>query len=162
LIPHTGGQNASIQLEESHIFEADDAELITETLKSKVSRYALAWKFGPDAPQYAYIQVNTTPRQDVANDVAADTFLAPFGILGKKTTLQRYGRPLPDEDEELLKPAAAAAPDPNTVGRGSAEPKLNPATGQGHARTGHPATDKRERDADGQCLQRLAPWRALP
>jgi hypothetical protein len=99
-------QGASIQLEESHIFEADDAELITETLRMKLSRYALAWKFGPDAPQYAYIQVKTTPRQDVANDVAVDAFLAPFGLLEKKTTLARYGRPLPDQDAEILQPVS--------------------------------------------------------
>lgn len=109
------GTGASLQGDESEILETDDAKLIEETLTAKVSRFALAWKFGPDTPQLAYIKLRTTPRQNIADDLAVDTFLAGFdGLLGKKSTLERYGRPLPKEDDELLAKPAAPAPAPGT------------------------------------------------
>lgn len=122
-------QGSSIQMEESHIYEADDAALITETLKQKLSRYALAWKFG-DKPQYAYLEVKTTPRQDVANDLLIDKFLSQFGLLEKTSTLERYSRPLPDQDAEILKTSAPAPAPGNDDDDDDEEDDDPPANGQ--------------------------------
>ena len=105
---------ASLQQDESEILETDDAKMIEETLTQKVSRFALAWKFGPDTPQLAYLKLRTTPRKNIQDDIAVDTFLAGFrdkagkGLLGTQATLERYGRPLPKPDDDTL--ASAVAP----------------------------------------------------
>ncbi len=99
---------ASLQEDESEILETDDCKMIEETLDVKVTRFALAWKFGADAPQLAYVKLRTTPRRDIQTDIAVDTFLSGFkdkdgkGLLGTQTTLERYSRPLPRPDEERL------------------------------------------------------------
>ncbi|HTV63874.1 MAG TPA: hypothetical protein VMH30_15040, partial [Verrucomicrobiae bacterium] len=103
---------ASLQEDESEILETDDARMIEETLDAKVTKYALAWKFGPDAPRLAYIKLRTTPRRDLQSDIAVDTFLSGFtdkngrGLLGVQTTLERYARPLPGPEEDTLKGGA--------------------------------------------------------
>lgn len=102
---------ASLQGDESEILETDDARMIESTLALKVSRFALAWKFGPEAPQLAYLKLRTTPRQNIADDLQVDQFLAQFdGLLGKQSTLERYSRPMPKDDEEMLTKPAAANP----------------------------------------------------
>ena len=99
---------ASLQEDESEILETDDAKMIEETLDTKVTKYALAWKFGVDAPQLAYVKLRTAPRRDIQTDIAVDTFLTGFtdkegrGLLGLQNTLERYGRPLPREGEGRL------------------------------------------------------------
>jgi Protein of unknown function (DUF935) len=47
---------ASLQGDESDILEGDDAVLIEETLEQQISRYVIAWKFGPDAPVLARLK----------------------------------------------------------------------------------------------------------
>lgn len=109
------GTGASLQQDESEILETDDAKLIEETLESKVTKYALAWKFGPDAPALAYIKLRTTPRRNIQDDLAVDEFLAGFKdaegntLLGKQTTLERYSRPMPKAGEDTLQTAPAPA-----------------------------------------------------
>ncbi|HEY3760663.1 MAG TPA: DUF935 family protein [Verrucomicrobiae bacterium] len=101
---------ASLQEDETEILETDDAKMIEETLDSKVTRYALAWKFGADAPQLAYVKLRTTPRRNIQTDIAVDTFLAGFadkdgkGLLGLQNTLERYARPVLRREEERLAP----------------------------------------------------------
>jgi phage gp29-like protein len=104
---------ASLQADETDILETDDAELISETLQSKVSRYALAWKFGWDAPQLAYIQIKAPEKDTVTQDLAVDTFLLAAGApLSVADTLARYDRSQPDAGEELLTRPAAPVADP--------------------------------------------------
>lgn len=107
----TSGKNstgASLQEDESEILETDDAKLLEETLDSKVTKYALAWKFGPDAERLAYIKLRTTPRRNIQDDIAVDTFLSGFKdadgktILGTAETLERYSRSLPKPGEDTL------------------------------------------------------------
>lgn len=50
------GTGASLQGDESDILEGDDAVLIEETLELKVSRFVIAWQFGPDAPLLARLK----------------------------------------------------------------------------------------------------------
>ncbi len=110
------GAGASLQEDESEILETDDCKMIEETLELKVSKYALAWKFGQDAPVLAYIKLRTTPRRDIQDDLAVDEFLSTFKdkngktLLGVQTTLERYSRPLPKPDEDTLEPGTPPAP----------------------------------------------------
>jgi phage gp29-like protein len=94
---------ASLQGDETEILETDDARVFGETLTAQVCRHALAWKFGHDAPQLAYITLRIRPQQDIAEDVLVDKFLMGAGApLGVKATLERYNRPVPGPDDELL------------------------------------------------------------
>jgi hypothetical protein len=116
------GTGASLQADESEILETDDSKMIEETLDAKVTKYALAWKFGPTAPALAYIKLRTTPRRNIEDDIAVDTFLSGFKdktgktLLGVQATLERYSRPLPKPDEDTLQPDAPPAPDPDKPG----------------------------------------------
>jgi hypothetical protein len=145
---------ASIQLEESQIFEADDAQVLSDTLKMKLSRYALAWKFGPDAPQYAYIQVKTTPRDDRAKEIAVDEFLAPFGVLEKKTTLERYSRPLPDAGAEILQSQGGSGNLPDEAGNLPGSPGYKPPGGSPAGTGGWPEPPQPDK---GQFTNAAAP-----
>lgn len=117
------GTGASLQQDETEILETDDAKLIEETLDQKVTKFALAWKFGADAPQLAYIKLRTTPRRNIQDDIAVDTFLAGFkdqngkGLLGTQATLERYSHPLPKPDDDTLE-SAAPAPTVGEPGKG--------------------------------------------
>lgn len=97
---------ASLQGDESAILESDDAAMIEETLAIQVSRYVINWTFGPDAPVLAYLKFKQAEQQNVAQDLAIDTFLVNNGApLSIKDTLERYGRAVPDSTADLLKPA---------------------------------------------------------
>ncbi|HEV2691400.1 MAG TPA: DUF935 family protein [Verrucomicrobiae bacterium] len=114
-----GATGASLQADESEILETDDAKVMEETLEAKVSKFALAWKFGPDAPQLAYIKLRTTPRRNIQDDLAVDTFLSGFKddegktLLGTTETLERYSRSLPKAGEDTL----TVTPPPALVGK---------------------------------------------
>jgi hypothetical protein len=55
----------------------------------------IRYTFGEEEP-LAYLKVLTTNRQDVATDIAADTFLLTAGApLAVEATLERYGREVP-------------------------------------------------------------------
>ena len=102
------GAGASLQQDESEILETDDAKMLEETLDSKVTKFALAWKYGPDAPALAYIKLRTTPRRNIQDDIAVDTFLSGFKdsegktILGTEATLERYSRAMPKPTDDVL------------------------------------------------------------
>ena len=131
---------ASLQQDESEILETDDSKVLEETLDSKVTKYAIAWKFGADAPALAYLKLRTTPRQNIKDDLAVDEFLAGFKdaagktLLGTQTTLERYGRPLPKPDDDTLQPVAPVAPPaiPGEADRGG-EPPGKPGAEFGNA-----------------------------
>ena len=108
------GTGASLQEDESEILETDDAKMLEETLDAKVTKYALAWKFGPDAERLAYIKLRTTPRRNIQDDLAVDQFLATIkddkgrGILGLQSLMERYSRALPKADEVVAQVIATA------------------------------------------------------
>lgn len=114
---------ASLQADESEILETDDAKMIEETLALKVCNFALAWKFGPDTPQLAYIKLRTTPRRNIQDDLAVDEFLATCkdskgrGLLALQATLERYSRELPKATDEVIEPAAPKAAGPDQTGK---------------------------------------------
>ena len=114
----TSGKNstgASLQEDESEILETDDAKLLEETLDAKVTKFALAWKFGPDVERLAYLKLRTTPRRNIQDDLAVDEFLATVkakdgrGVLGLQALMERYSRPLPKPEEDVAEVAAPPA-----------------------------------------------------
>lgn len=94
---------ASLQGDETEILETDDARIFGETLTAQVCRHALAWKFGPNTPQLAYVTLRVRPQQDITEDLKIDqhfiTNRIPLGVAG---TYERYNRPVPAPKEELI------------------------------------------------------------
>jgi phage gp29-like protein len=104
------GSNA--QSGESDIIEQDDATWISETLRMKVDRLVLDYTFGPEVPSLAYVKVLTSTKQNVDLDLQIDAFAVANGHpISKKQFAERYSRPLPAPEDELLK-APIAAPSP--------------------------------------------------
>lgn len=98
-----GGSGASLQGDEGEILETDDAKMIEETLMSQVSRVALAWRFGDDAKELAFIKLKTTPKDTVDSDIKTGQFiLNAGGSLAKDSTYKRFGWQVPKDDEEVL------------------------------------------------------------
>ncbi len=108
----TNSTGASLQGDETNILETDDARIADETLATQVSRYALAWKFGPDTPQLAYLKIRVPENKNVDLDLKTDQFLVQSGApLGVKNALERYGRQLPEPGEPTLTaPITSLAP----------------------------------------------------
>ena len=122
---------AGVQQDESEIFETDDPLILEEALKDQVGAYALAWKYGPEAPRYAYLSFSGPPESNVQDDIAVDTFLSQFGVLGKESTLKRYNRPAPAEGEEILTAVAPETPDDEAANKAE---QTNDAAGRVPAR----------------------------
>ena len=111
------GTGASLQANESEILEADDAQLISETLTAQVSRHVLRYFFG-DAPQLAYLKIRSNQNQDIDQDLKVDRFLLSAGFpVAKTDAAERYNRALPANGEDLLtariKPAVSTAETPS-------------------------------------------------
>jgi phage gp29-like protein len=99
---------ASLQADESDILEADDAQMIGETLTAQVSRHVLQYHFG-DAPQLAYIKIGTSEKKEIDQDLRVDQFLVESGApISVSDALERYNRPVPKPGDTLLKPVAPA------------------------------------------------------
>ncbi len=109
---HSGGgkgQGASLQADETSALDEDRAQWLTESL-IPVSRTAIKYLFGLGVKPLAYVRIKTEVKRDIQLDLAVDTFLISNGVpVGIDDTLERYSRPTPGPDEELLKPAAASA-----------------------------------------------------
>jgi hypothetical protein len=106
-------QGASLQEDETDILEADDCTLLEETLATQISRYVIAWTFGPGTPVLAYLKFQKGDKQNVDQDLKIDQFLLDAGApLETKTTLERYGRPTPEsvKDGDLLQPPQPQLP----------------------------------------------------
>lgn len=104
------GQGASLQAEESEELTMDDCEVLTETLANRLSLPALQWKFGPDVRPLARIQIRRAGKRGIADEIQVDRFLIENGYrLSVADAGERYGRPLAEDDEPVLRPAAAAA-----------------------------------------------------
>jgi phage gp29-like protein len=126
----TGSVGASLQADESDILEVDDAMLLTETLTLKVSRLALAWKFGPEAPQLAYIKIKTEERDKTALDLQIDQFLLSAGFpISQTSAAERYAREIPGADDELLIAPAAPA---SAKSSGAASPSETELANESH------------------------------
>lgn len=106
------GLGASLQGDETDILDEDDTEMISETLNIYVDKWVIQYLFGPGAKQLAYIAIGKPQRQNIELDLKVDEFLVRHGVpVSVSDTLERYGRPAPDQGEPLLSaPTAAPAP----------------------------------------------------
>lgn len=106
------GTGASLQGDETDTLVEDDCALVTETLNEQIDRAVIRLTFGPAAPALANIRINPPKKRDIRQDLLVDKFLLGSGAPVSITdALERYGRPAPDEGEELLRaprPAAVA------------------------------------------------------
>ncbi len=104
------GQGASLQGRESEILEQDDAQWLSETLSRQLDRRVIEYVFGPGVKPLAYIKIKTAQKQDVAQELLVDAFLRDSGApLSVKNTLERYRRPVPEANDDLLTPPVSMA-----------------------------------------------------
>ena len=101
------GQGASLQGDESTLLEADDTQLISETLNMRVDKFVIEYHFGQGTKPLAYFKLKTTQKKNIDSEIKTDTFLRDSGVpLSVKNTLERYNRPVPDPEDELLQPSS--------------------------------------------------------
>lgn len=99
-----GAVGASLQGDEGTILVEDDTVTLEETLH-QVSKLVIQYTHGEEAK--AYIKVLLPQKKNVEQDIKVDQFLLGAGApLGVQNRLEHYGRPVPEEDEELLKATA--------------------------------------------------------
>lgn len=108
------GTGASVQDEEAEILEASDAAMISEALQQQVDPVVVQWATGDEHP-LAYIQVKTSTKQNVTEELQIDQQLHTMGVpLTIEAILSRYNRSMPGEGESVLTPPVkipASAPD---------------------------------------------------
>ena len=93
---------ASLQADEAENLEADDAQMLGETLTAQVSRHVLRYFFG-DAPPLAYLKIHSLERKATAEDLKVDDFLLRAGFpISRASAAERYDRPLPETSAHLL------------------------------------------------------------
>lgn len=108
------GTGASLQGKESDIIEQDDAAWLSETLQLKLDRLVLDNVFGPDEPALAYFRIGASDKQHIDLDLKIDEFAVRNGHpVSQKQFSERYKRPLPDEEDELLAAPAPASSGPS-------------------------------------------------
>lgn len=104
------GTGASLQGEEKEVLEADDAAMLSEALQEYVDRYAILYHLGDEEP-LAYIQIKTSTKKNVDQDLKVDETLQRMGFpITAQSLSDRYNRPLPDEKEIVIEPRQQAAP----------------------------------------------------
>ena len=158
---HGQGTGASLQKDETEILETDDAKIIEETLRKKVEKYALAWKFGADAPVLAQITLRTAPEKATDNDLKIDEFLLGNGCdLDKAELYERYGRNAPDTDAKPEDIVKATTPQDEATKLAN-ETKLNGggAPGFANAYAGAKVPDKIVKHFAGALADDLQPLR---
>lgn len=103
------GTGASLQGDETDTLVEDDCALVTETLNEQIDKRVIRLVFGPAAPVLANIRINPPKKRDIAQDLNVDRFLLQHGApVSVADALERYGRPAPDEGEDLLRPPRRA------------------------------------------------------
>ena len=117
------------QKDEGDIIEARDAKWLSGQLNMRLDRLVLDYIFGEDAPALAYITIKTAQKQDVELDLKIDEFAQKNGFgISRKQFSERYHRPEPGEDDELL---VAKKPEDRTDGtdrtNGNKVPAVNEA-----------------------------------
>jgi hypothetical protein len=105
------GQGASLQGDEGEILEQDDAQWLSETLSRQLDKRVIEYVFGEGTKPLAYIKIKTSQKKNISQELSVDAFLRDSGApVGVKNTLERYNRPVPQDDDALLKPTAPQNP----------------------------------------------------
>ncbi len=105
------GAGASLQGDEAAIIEEDDCRWISETLRRNVDRLVIEYRFGRGVKPLAYFNLKPKTRQDVQKELAIDQGLHGMGLPTSISALaERYGRPLPSDEEDILPAKPAPMP----------------------------------------------------
>ena len=107
-----GGQGASLQGEESHIVEADDATKLSETLQMNIDAKVIEYHFGAGVKPLARAVIVIPPEQDATKDLTVVQGLVGLGCkIGQNETLRKFGwERMSGEDEPLVAPVAPPKP----------------------------------------------------
>lgn len=98
----THGSGASLQGSEAEILEASDAMMLSEALNEYLDTWAIRYYLGDEEP-LAYIQMKTSTRKNVEQDLKVDLELHEMGFpLSLRSISERYNRPLPKPGDSLL------------------------------------------------------------
>jgi len=118
------GRGASLQGEEADIIEQHDCAWLSEVLQYKLDRLVLDLAFGPQAPQLAYFVIRPPEPDRTQQDLDIDKFLTTLRHpMSYQQLAERYNRPLPPEDQGLVRhPGDGAAATPQNVRIGNAAP----------------------------------------
>jgi hypothetical protein len=140
------GQGASLQGEESDIIEDDDIGWLSETLNYKIDPLVLEYTFGKGTRALAYVKVSGAQKTQTDLDLRIDEFLAKHKFpISVKATSERYNRPLPAPDDDLLEAPAAPSFGPMGQDRGLKTEDRGLRTEDG----GLKAEDGRQKTEDG-------------
>ena len=102
------------QADGSDTLEQDDAMLVTETLNAQVDTKVIEWMFGEGTKPLAYVKVIVPPKLDHAKEILIDDHLAKYQIpVSLKGLVERYGRTLPMEGEEIVEAAVEKTDEPS-------------------------------------------------
>lgn len=105
------GQNA-----ERDMLEADDCELISETLNAQVDPHVIRWYFGEDVEPLAYFRLAKPKQQNAEIELKVDEGLTRLGVLqSKEAVAERYGRTIAEDGEEAVSGLPAVAGQPSAV-----------------------------------------------
>jgi len=106
------GTGASLQGEESVLLDADNCEIITETLNEQVDRFVIKFALGDDVP-LAYFRLQQPSQDTTDRDIKVDEHLIKHGTkLSKRDSLARYGRAEAATADDAMTPAAAGYSQP--------------------------------------------------
>lgn len=107
------GSGASLQGAESNLLESDDAQFVSDILNTRIDPQVIEYLFGEGVTPLAYVQITPPKRIDATKELLVDQFLLNNGVpLSVDDVRERYGRPAPDDDDELLQPPSKPAADP--------------------------------------------------
>ncbi|MEP2776792.1 MAG: DUF935 family protein [Luteolibacter sp.] len=96
------GTGASLQSKETDILEADDCEVISETLQT-IDLHVIEWYFGKGVEPLAYIQIQPPVREDKKFVLEAGVALKEHGVrIAKNDYAERLGFAEAKADEEAL------------------------------------------------------------
>jgi phage gp29-like protein len=132
----SGAVGAQGQNSERDMLEADDCEMISETLNAQVDPHVIRWHFGEDVQPLAYFKIAKPKQQNAETEIKVDQALTALGIpQSKQAVAERYGRTIAADGEEAVgtsngQPGGSHTPTPgkdDTDGRDGARPSTTAA-----------------------------------
>jgi hypothetical protein len=116
------GQGASLQATEEVHIQADDAQLLSETLNIHIDRKVIEMMFGVGVRPLAYFKLKVPKAINVDQEIKIDKHLREFQIpLAIPDVLERFDRAPAKDDAELV---PEPEPEPETIRFGANEREM--------------------------------------